>query len=491
MKKFIYPVLLMFISFSCTKEADYSKQTDAVNQEIKNNIIKNKALFDWNKQSTEFIYKALQAGADKCITIGYTTDFRSSNDLLKESIIKEVEKSEGLNRDQILLEENDKLATLKFRINNIKTLESIRNLTGVDFVEPTNFSYDKDFFTNDKSIETSFKQKKNFQQRVSNLNPGDFDPYTSSISYDQYMESIDGRDAEVMRNHNLTYVYDSLKKFNGLEVAVLDNGVFPDYVPYIQVGDPTYTTEGYHCADPNGCTHFDGPNPMYYDLGGLSKMIDGLYSHGTRQTSIVYEIMPKGPLRTVRACQWVFFLFPTDFNGTIRSIMAMADNPSVKVVSMSMGTIFVNNEMKRAIQYYTSRDKIFVSASGTFLNIPEIKNLIGVVFPANMPETVATTGIQDTRNTNGAFVLGETSTSGPENDFVVDYSSSSSETVSATAAMFGLIWGINPNLSATQIRDIFIRSSTYYINNNGQKDPLFGWGKVDCKLAAKAVQATL
>ena len=62
----------------------------------------------------------------------------SSDKILKEEIIKEVEKSEGLNRNKILLEENDKLSTLKFRINNKKTIESIRNFNSVDFVEITN-----------------------------------------------------------------------------------------------------------------------------------------------------------------------------------------------------------------------------------------------------------------------------------------------------------------------------------------------------------------
>ncbi|MBK8350315.1 MAG: hypothetical protein IPL21_01020 [Saprospirales bacterium] len=108
-----------------------------------------------------------------------------------------------------------------------------------------------------------------------------------------------------------------------------------------------------------------------------------------------------------------------------------------------------------------------------------------------MPEVIATTGIKDTRTTNGVFELGETSTSGIENDFVVDHSTSSSETVSATAAMFSLIWSINPNLSARQITDIMICSSTYFNTNNGQRHPIFGWGKVDCKAAAKATLATL
>ena len=489
MKKIIYSIVLLLATLSCKKENNNYPQSDLINQEIKKIITDSKTLFDWNTQSTDFIFEALQTCDDRCITIGYKTDFSSFDAILKEAIIKEVEKLEGLNRNNILLEENDKLSTLKFKISNKKTIAFIRNFDGVDFVEITNFKYDREFFISDEEIKNGFQTNNNINLRINNVNPGDFDPNTSPVTYDKYMESINGRDAEVIRNHNLNYVYDSLKKFDGLEVAVLDNGVFPDYVSFVRVGYPAYNPEGYFSPVVNGIP--DGPHPRNYDLLGLSQLISGLYDHGTRQTSIVYGIMPKGKIRTVRSSQWVFFIFAPDFSGTIKAITAMADDPSVKVVSMSMGTIFVNNEMKRAIQYYISKDKIFVSASGTFLAIPFIKDLIGVVFPASMPEVIATTGIKNTRNTNGVFELGETSTSGPENDFVVDYSTSSSETVSATAAMFGLIWSINPNLSARQITDIFICSSTYFNSNNGQRHPIFGWGKVDCKAAAKATQATL
>ncbi len=489
MKKMIYPIFLILISFSCKKEINNYQQGDLINQEIKKIISERKTLFDWNAQSTDFIFEALQTCEDRCITIGYKTDFISNDAMLKEEIIKEVEKNEGLNRNKILLEENDKLSTLKFKINNKKTIEFIRNFDRVDFVEITNFKYDRNFFISDEEIKDGSQSKNNTNLRINGVNPGDFDPNTSPITYDKYMESINGRDADVIRNHNINYVYDSLKKFDGLEVAVLDNGIFPDYVPFLRVGNPTYKAEGYFSPVVNG--NPDGPHPRDYDLLGLSQLIGGLYDHGTRQTSIVYSIIPKGKFRTVRSAQWVFFIFEPDFSATIKAIIGMADDPSVKVISMSMGTIFVNNEMKRAIQYFIAKDKIFVSASGTFLAVPFIKDIIGVVFPASMPEVIATTGINDTRTTNGVFVLGETSTSGIENDFVVDHSTSSSETVSATAAMFGLIWSINPNMTAKQITDIFICSSTYFNTNNRQRHPIFGWGKVDCKAAAIAALATL
>lgn len=96
----------------------------------------------------------------------------SSDKILKEEIIKEVEKSEGLNRNKILLEENDKLSTLKFRINNKKTIESIRNFNSVDFVEITNFKYDRKFFISDEEIKDGYQTSNNSNLRINNVNPG-------------------------------------------------------------------------------------------------------------------------------------------------------------------------------------------------------------------------------------------------------------------------------------------------------------------------------
>jgi serine protease len=395
-------ILILLVFYSCKKEMVYKHQVDVINQEIKNIITESKSLFDWNQQSTDFIYKALQSCDDKCITIGFKTEFGNCDKVLKENVIQKVEQLENKSRKEILLEENEKLSTLKFQINKKETIELIRNFKGVDFVEITNFKFDREFFISDDELsKNSFNDNKN-SQRISDVNPGDFDFDNSLITYDQYIQSTNGRDADVIRNHNLNYIYDSLKKFDGLEVAVLDNGVLPDFIPFAQVGYPNFKTEGYFSPIVNG--KIDGVHPQNYDLLGLSQFISGLNDHGTRQSGIVYSIIPKGKFRSVRCSQFVFFIFAPDFSGTTKAILSMADDPSVKIISMSMGTVFVNNEMKRAVQYFTSKNKIFVSASGTFLEIPWLKDLIGVVFPANMPETIATTGIKNTQKIPMAFL---------------------------------------------------------------------------------------
>lgn len=237
MKKFFYPVLLLLTSLSVKKRITTISKLIFINQEIKKIITESKTLFDWNAQSTDFIFEALQTCEDRCITVGYNTDFISSDNQLKEEIIKEAEKNEGLARDKILLEENDKLSTLKFSIKNKKTIDVLRNFDRVEFVEITNFKYDREFFISDQEIKTGYQSENYANQRITDVNPGDYDPDTSSISYDKYIESISGRDADVIRNHNLNFVYDSLNKFDGLEVAVLDNGVFPDFVPFAKVGN--------------------------------------------------------------------------------------------------------------------------------------------------------------------------------------------------------------------------------------------------------------
>lgn len=75
MKKIIYLIVLILISFSCKKEINNPKQGNLINQEIKKIITENKTLFDWNAQSTDFIFEALQTCEDRCITVGYKQIF--------------------------------------------------------------------------------------------------------------------------------------------------------------------------------------------------------------------------------------------------------------------------------------------------------------------------------------------------------------------------------------------------------------------------------
>ena len=254
----------------------------------------------------------------------------------------------------------------------------------------------------------------------------------------------------------------------------MDNGVFEDRIDNLSQGGGFFETEGY--LKTAGATDPDGPHPRPSDLFGLMPAIPSMYAHGSIQTKMVYTMAPNINIKSVRASSFVFWFIPSQFQGVVDSILALAEDPTIRVISSSMGTIVHVHEIERAIAYFNARDKIYISAGGT--STPYFKDLVKVVFPANLSSTIAITGIKLTTETNGKMILGRDAHGGTEIDFVVDHSTDSSQSVSSTAGMVGLLWSYNPQLNREQIINILTRSSSLY-KAGGRKDPVFGWGKVD------------
>ena len=235
-----------------------------------------------------------------------------------------------------------------------------------------------------------------------------------------------------------------------------------------------------------GADESDGSNPQPYDLFGLLQFIESMYKHGTTQTTLVYTMAPHINFKSVRGAPFVFWFMPEQFQGAVDSIMALAEDPAVRVISSSMGTVIHVHEIERAIEYFIAKDKLYFSAAGT--SMPYLKEIVKVVFPASLDSTISITGIKPTVETGGEFILGRDAHGGPETDFVVDHSDDSSQAVSTTAGMVGLLWSYNSSLTRKQMLDILVSSSSNF-QATGRMDPIFGWGKIDIYSAFLKVKA--
>ena len=160
----------------------------------------------------------------------------------------------------------------------------------------------------------------------------------------------------------------------------------------------------------------------------------------------------------------------------------------------SIGDVFSNGQVSDAIRYAYNRGKLIFSAAGTSTSFT---SFVGVIFPANMNETVAVTGIRDNE-----FRRCNVCHDGSKVDFVItmqrgsngdrtsltladsgnnpSYVGGSSVATAQTAGIAALVWARNPNQSRAQVLDKLKRSANFYPNRNSN----FGWGKID---ALKAV----
>lgn len=432
--------------------------------------------FDWNRADDAALCAAIERGAGPLVVgvEGAGADRRRrALDALGPALAR------ILGHAPRIASRSDRLGTLRVSLDACSQLGAIRALPGVAFVEVACGPADVDARM---SIRPERATDVSPPRDEEPFNPGLYDPTDGTYpSYADFMEHVDPDAATRIRRQHVGPVYDELGDFGSSDigVAVLDNGVFAEWVPFLSTGRGTYRTAGYHPPD-IGETH-----PQDSDFFGLSRIIPDAFDHGTRQSRHVQSFAPHANRATVRSSSLPFIFLPDDFTGVTNAILAMADDDAVQIVSMSMGTIIRSHEMERAIEEFHGRGKILIAAAGT--TFPGLRDLIGVVFPATLPIVVSSTGLSDTEQTGGVFELGEVSHGGPENDFVIEPSPASSESVSTLAGIIATLWAIDPGQPRESILDALIRSSNFY-RETRSKDPLFGWGRIDARAAARTIQ---
>lgn len=433
--------------------------------------------FDWADTDDDVLFKAL-VFSDKTLVVGYS-DGINTDKALGERLLRKVYELEGKSParlgelDETLVYKDEELGFFSVKISKLSTLKSIREEQGVSFIQPNEYVPDLKLL----GIENGSSSSGNAASKVS-LAGKVVDP--SQPNYAQQVKNFSGSFHTKMVRHNVDQIYTKYGKFGeGIGVAILDNGLMPEKFDF-------FNNNGYGKRSMAGYfnplwalanSEFDGVSPQSNDLLGLSYLIQGQWTHGSSMMEAVVLMAPNADVTTVRASPLVALLFVDGILGVVNSLKVLANDPDNRVASMSMGTIFVDNRIGNVVRLYHKNGKILNAASGTM--IEGLKFILNVIYPANMPQAFAVTGIEDRTTTDGNFVIGETSTFGRRLDFCVERNQSSSEATSAMAGMVSLIWSANPSLTRAQVWDILIKSSYFYQNNNGQKHPKFGWGTVD------------
>ena len=471
---------------------DIPSSDEDIDKTIIDEIMAQQVPFDWNKAETGLVCQAL--GGEGLITVGSIPVSDGSTLSYSVNLIELMTVIGDLTGGTTeLVEKNEKLGTITIRLQDCEQLAAIRELPLVDFID---IPYDETGLNERLDDLGACYIASTATDVVTNndageFNPGFYDPLTSTQTYDQYMNDVDRRIAVRMRNHNLNDVYDTYQYFgSGIGVAVVDNGVHPKDVEYLSQGGGSFNMEGYYRPLDTRLLvgESDGPYPLLTDISYVVTISD-FTAHGSGMLKTVYSIAPDVNLLSLRATSFNLLIDRSQLNGVARAIVAAADNPEIRIVSMSMISLIHSYEIERAIDYLNSKDKLILVAAGSTYYV--IKRIIGVAFPANLPTTISVTGIKDTNETNsGRFLLGQEAHGGIENDFVVDNANASSPATSTTAGMVALLWAINPVLTREEIIDIMIKSSNYY-QSQGKKHPTFGWGKIDMLVAVELVRATL
>ena len=293
--------------------------------------------------------------------------------------------------------------------------------------------------------------------------------------------------------HNVPCAWSNGWTGQGIGMAVLDSGVsdnqsqltMPDFAECESAGR-TFNKTGFYTDAPSGS-----------DDCGHGTSMSGLAAAPWGDDGTPVGIAYKTNFTSYRVAENVLLDTSDEADATADAYTAAANDPNIKITSMSLGWIASNGVIETAIIYAHSQDLMMFCAAGTSTGFT---NWYPVIFPAWMPETVACTGVNDAAI--GARNRCETCHDGPEVDFVAvmerasddsrkavslgmpdlssGYVGGSSASTASLAGMAAVIWSANPTESRQQIYNRMAQSADYYPG----RDDNFGWGKVDvCKAA--------
>jgi subtilisin family serine protease len=200
-------------------------------------------------------------------------------------------------------------------------------------------------------------------------------------------------------------------------------------------------------------------------------------------------------LVSIRAAADVYLDESRETVGVTNAFTQAGNITSVKIISISMGRLTSSSQISDAVKYAYNKGKLIFAAAGT--SYWWTAWFAGVIFPANMAECSAITGVKSNLTTrcgdchSGSkvdFVLVmEHATSGVFPLSLADYGDvpstvgGSSVATASTAGIAALVWAKYPSWTRTQVFNRLKTSANYYPTRNSN----FGWGRINAQLATQ------
>lgn len=200
-------------------------------------------------------------------------------------------------------------------------------------------------------------------------------------------------------------------------------------------------------------------------------------------------------LTTVRAAADVYLDESREVKGVSDAFTLAGNTAGIRIVSMSMGSLTGSSQMTDAIKYAYKKGKLIFCAAGTSYSWSAW--FAGVIYPANLAECVAVTGIKDNLTERCAechdgsdvdfvVVMEQTADSGyaltlAQSGDAPGMVGGSSVATATTAGIAALVWAKFPTYSSSQVFNKMKTSASYYPSRHST----FGWGRVNAQLATQ------
>lgn len=499
MKKLLFMAVTAIVLFSSCHEDKIQPENCATGQEQE--AISAEAIrqyiseqleatgdFSWSNVDAEILWSAAIHG-DGILTVGFSNNaYRlekgmAADEVRKDivSITKSIE-SDGLKnslRDQdVIVYEPEFLNYIDLKVTKLETVVALLSLEGIRYIEPNGFSY-----LADEMVEKS-------------SSGCDKDPV--SVSSADYTTLTPGCQVSwVFYKHNIPLAW-TISTGAGIGVGLIDTGISDDQSLLGSSFNSGYSSNRvirkygvYVDSNWPWSTKTDG----YHDKCGHGTLMGATISSPRNNQGFPVGVAYNCNLVAYRATSNVVVDGYHEKRGVARALTELGNRSDVKVISMSIGHIFSIGSISDAVQYAYNHGKMIIAAGGTSTSFT---NWAGVIFPANMSETVAVTGITD----GNGYTECDVCHKGAKIDFAVimersntdrhsvvlgyynhtrTYVGGSSVATATTAGIAALVWAKHPTWSRAQVLQRMKESADLYPNRHSD----FGWGTID---AFQAVQ---
>lgn len=499
LKKILMACLAGSLLASCAKEQLSAPETPTqapltrteINDRVQEQILQQQSVFHWDQAEDHLLWSAV-VRSDSSVFVGYqpagfpdirTTiheiDIREKSwQTAKNNIINQVlSRLPGTNRKDLVIKEDEVLPVLLLRIGDAGTLAALRQDPQVRYLEPAAYQPEELSLRSDSGCDIT---------AASSIPSADYTNISPNVKVPWNFY-----------NANIPAAWNT-STGSGITVAIIDTGTSPNQSKLGsgfnsgQSQGRTITRKGTYVSSWWWWASPDGPD----DQCGHGTQMAGLIAAPRGSGGATVGVAYNSNLLAIRGTGDVVVNGGNEKDGVKDALVLAGRNSGVKIISMSIGDVFWSDTVADGIYYAYNRGKLIFSAAGTSLSWT---SWWGVIFPANMSETVAVTGVKDGSSLNRC----NTCHSGSEVDFVavmqrsnddsrtsLTLSSSgntpsrvggSSAATATTAGIAALVWATNPGQSRTQVLNRMKNASQFYPGRNGE----FGWGIID---AAAAVQ---
>jgi len=464
--------------------------------------------FEWNRASISMINSALNY-SDHMLSVGYTisTIFDINKNIssinindaawvkVRNQIIDLVLQSERkldskLTASSIMPWDEKVLPVLDFVVRNPETIKLLRNSNLVRYAEP--LSYEPE----EASI--AF-QKESMPENAGSSGCGG-NTATSGL-----IQNVDYSTILPASKQSWNYAYHNIPKAwakstgAGTKVFIIDTGCEFDQENLgsaFNQGSSTGRTIEKIVTLPRETF-------LGFNSGPIETADDGC-GHGTAMAGACGA--PRGTdgnacgvayncnLVTCRAAADVFLDESRESKGVADAFTNAGNRADVKIISMSLGRITTNSQIRDAILYAYGKGKLIFCAAGTSLSWTS--GWAGVIFPASMNEVNAVTGVRD----NSSITTCTDCHAGSQTDFTIVMEKSTdfrkpltlamrgdipstiggSSVATATAAgIAALVYSKFPTFTRDQILNKLLQTSANYPTRNAS----LGWGNLNADAA--------